>query len=75
MTECVKNIVVLISGAGSNMAALIMASQQENWDDVLGARVVAVISNKTGAEGLALAQALGVATQVLDHKDFESRAA
>ena len=75
MTENVKNIVVLISGAGSNMAALLKASQQENWDDLLGARVVAVISNKPGAEGLVLAQALGVPTQVLDHKDFESRAA
>ncbi len=75
MTEKVNNIVVLISGAGSNMAALIKTAQQENWDGLLGARVVAVISNKPGAEGLALAQALGVATQVLDHKGFESRAA
>jgi phosphoribosylglycinamide formyltransferase-1 len=75
MTEKVKNIVVLISGAGSNMAALIKAAQQENWDDLLGARVVAVISNKPGAKGLLLAQALGAATQVLDHKGFESRAA
>lgn len=75
MTESVKNIVVLISGAGSNMAALIKASQAENWDGLLAARVVAVISNKPDAEGLALAQALGVATQVLDHKGFESRAA
>jgi phosphoribosylglycinamide formyltransferase-1 len=75
MTESVKNIVVLISGAGSNMAALIKASQAENWDGLLAARVVAVISNKPDAEGLALAQALGVPTQGLDHKDFESRAA
>ena len=75
MTESVKNIVVLISGAGSNMAALIKTAQEEHWDELLGARVVAVISNKPGAEGLALAQALGVATQVLDHKGFESRAA
>jgi phosphoribosylglycinamide formyltransferase-1 len=75
MTESVKNIVVLISGAGSNMAALIKAAQEENWDDLLGARVAAVISNKPGVEGLALAQALGVPTQVLDHKDFESRTA
>ncbi len=75
MTERDKNIVVLISGAGSNMAALIKTAQQENWDELLGARVVAVISNKPGAEGLVLAQALGVATQVLDHKDFDSRAA
>ena len=75
MTAKTKNIVILISGAGSNMAALIRAAQQEYWDDLLGARVAAVISNKPGAEGLALAQALGVATQVLDHKGFESRAA
>jgi phosphoribosylglycinamide formyltransferase-1 len=75
MTESVKNIVVLISGAGSNMAALIKTAQEEHWDALLRARVVAVISNKPGAEGLALAQALGVATQVLDHKDFASRAA
>ena len=75
MTERAKNIVILISGAGSNMVALIKAAQEENWDGLLGARVVAVISNKPGAEGLALAQALGVPTQVLDHKDFESRAA
>ncbi len=75
MTESVKNIVVLISGAGSNMAALIKASQEENWEGLLGARVVAVVSNKPGAEGLALAQALGVATQVLDHRGFDSRAA
>lgn len=57
------------------MAALIKTAQEENWDDRLGARVVAVISNKPDAEGLALAQALGVPTQVLDHKGFESRAA
>ena len=75
MTEKAKNIVILISGAGSNMSALINAAQQENWDELLGARVVAVISNQAGAEGLALAQALGVPTQVLDHKGFESRAA
>ena len=75
MTERSKNIVVLISGAGSNMAALIKAAQQENWAGLLGARVVAVVSNKPGAEGLALAQALGVPTQVLDHKGFESRTA
>ena len=75
MTEKTKNIVILISGAGSNMGALIRAAQQEHWEVLLGARVAAVISNQPGAEGLALAQALGVATQVLDHKGFESRAA
>ena len=41
-----KNIVILISGGGSNMAAIVRASQQQEWARRLGARVVAVISNK-----------------------------
>jgi phosphoribosylglycinamide formyltransferase-1 len=75
MTERAKNIVILISGAGSNMAALIQASVQEHWQERLGARVVAVISNKADAVGLALARDLGVPTEVLAHKDFASREA
>jgi phosphoribosylglycinamide formyltransferase-1 len=70
-----KNIVILISGAGSNMEALIRTAKNEQWADLLGARVAAVISNKADAPGLALAQTLGVATEVLDHRGFESRAA
>jgi phosphoribosylglycinamide formyltransferase-1 len=75
MTASLKNIVILISGAGSNMEAIIRAAQNEHWAELLGARVVAVISNKADAPGLPLAQALGVATEVLDHRGFESRAA
>lgn len=75
MTERAKNIVILISGAGSNMAALIRASVQEHWQERLGARVVVVISNKADAAGLALARDLGVPTEVLAHKDFASREA
>ena len=75
MSARLKNIVILISGAGTNMAAIIRAAQTQNWESLLGARVVAVISSHADASGLALAQALGVATQALDHRGFESRAA
>lgn len=68
-----KNIVILISGGGSNMAAILRAAQRERWESALGARVAAVISNKSDAKGLALAQAEGIATRVLDHKAFASR--
>ena len=70
-----KNIVILISGGGSNMAAIIRAAQRERWADNLGARVVAVISNRPDAAGLVLAQELGVAAEALDHKAFDSREA
>jgi phosphoribosylglycinamide formyltransferase 1 len=70
-----KNIVILISGGGSNMAAIVKTAQQQNWADKLGARVAAVLSNKADAKGLALAQAQGIPTAVLDHKHFETREA
>ncbi|OYU31201.1 MAG: phosphoribosylglycinamide formyltransferase [Comamonadaceae bacterium PBBC2] len=68
-----KNIVILISGSGSNMAAIVRAAEQERWADRLQARVAAVISNKADAAGLAYAQERGIATAVLDHKAFASR--
>ena len=70
-----KNIVILISGGGSNMAAIAKAAQKQAWQEKLGARVVAVISNKPEAQGLVVAAGLGLATQVVDHKRFESREA
>ena len=70
-----KNIVILISGSGSNMAAIVQAAQQQAWQQQFGATVAAVISNRPDAAGLQLAQSLGVAAQVLDHRAFESRAA
>jgi phosphoribosylglycinamide formyltransferase-1 len=70
-----KNIVILISGSGSNMAAIARTAQKERWHDKLGVRVAAVISNKAEAKGLALAKAFGIATDVLSHRDFESREA
>lgn len=68
-----KNIVILISGGGSNMAAIVRAAQQGDWAQQYGARVAAVISNKADAKGLQFAQEHGIATAVLDHKAFASR--
>jgi len=70
-----KNIVILISGGGSNMAAIVRTAEREHWEQRLGARVAAVISNRADAKGLEFAKAQGIATQVLDHKTFPSREA
>lgn len=70
-----KNIVILISGGGSNMAAIVRASQQQNWAKQYNARVSAVVSNKAEAKGLVFARDNGIATEVLDHKQFDSREA
>jgi phosphoribosylglycinamide formyltransferase-1 len=70
-----KNIVILISGGGSNMAAIVRAAQQEHWEQRYGARVAAVISNKADAAGLAFARSQGIATVALDHQAFVSREA
>jgi phosphoribosylglycinamide formyltransferase-1 len=68
-----KNIVILISGGGSNMAAIVRAAQRDNWRGRFGAAVQAVISNRPDAGGLAFAREQGIATQVVDHKQFASR--
>jgi phosphoribosylglycinamide formyltransferase 1 len=68
-----KNIVILISGGGSNMAAIVKTAQKEAWRDKYGAQVVAVLSNRADAGGLALAAAQGIATRVVDHKAFSVR--
>lgn len=70
-----KNIVILISGGGSNMAAIVKTAQREDWHAKFGAQVAAVISNKATAGGLAFARDQGLATEVLDHKSFASREA
>ena len=64
-----KNIVILISGGGSNMAAIVRAAQSEQWP----ARIAAVISNKADAGGLAFAEANGIATAVVPSKEFATR--
>ena len=70
-----KNIVILISGGGSNMAAIVRAAQRGHWAERLGAQVAAVVSNRADAGGLAFAREQGIATEVLDHKAFASREA
>jgi phosphoribosylglycinamide formyltransferase 1 len=70
-----KNIVILISGSGSNMKALVHAAAQQQWATAWGARVVAVISNRADAPGLAWAQAQGLATEWVDHQAFANREA
>ncbi|GAA4427863.1 phosphoribosylglycinamide formyltransferase [Acidovorax lacteus] len=70
-----KNIVILISGGGSNMAAIVRTAEREDWARRLGARVAAVVSNKADAGGLAFAREHGIATEVLDHKAYPSREA
>jgi phosphoribosylglycinamide formyltransferase-1 len=65
-----KNIVILISGRGSNMEAVVRALDAEGWP----ARIAAVISNKPDAGGLAFAQARGIPTAVVPSKTFATRA-
>lgn len=63
-----KNIVILISGRGSNMEALLRACAQESWP----ARIAAVISNRADARGLESARAHGVHTAVVDHRAYSA---
>jgi phosphoribosylglycinamide formyltransferase-1 len=67
--RAMKNIVILISGRGTNMESVVRSAQAEQWP----ARIAAVISNKAEAAGLAFAQANGIATAVVPSKDFASR--
>ena len=66
-----KNIVILISGRGSNMEAIVRACASEGWN----ARIAAVVSNRPDAKGLEFAQARGIPTAVVDHKAFATREA
>jgi phosphoribosylglycinamide formyltransferase-1 len=60
-----KTLVILISGRGSNMEALL--------DAKLPARIAAVVSNEPRAGGLETAQKRGIATAVVNHRDFSDR--
>ncbi|RUO60629.1 phosphoribosylglycinamide formyltransferase [Pseudidiomarina insulisalsae] len=64
-----KRIVVLISGSGTNMQAIVEACKAGRIDG----EVVAVISNKPGVAGLDKAERAGIHTAVLSHKDFPTR--
>ena len=65
-----QRIVVLISGRGSNMQALVERCDEEGWP----ARVVAVVSNRPDASGLAWAAQRGLATAAVDHRRHAERA-
>mgnify|MGYP003384359927 CR=1 FL=1 len=64
--EAGKRLAILISGRGSNMAALIRAAQAPDFPG----RVVLVLSNNPDAEGLAFAAANGIATHSIDHRNY-----
>jgi phosphoribosylglycinamide formyltransferase-1 len=68
-----KNIVILVSGGGSNMAAIVRAARREHWAQLYGAEVAAVVSNRPDAGGLAFAREQGIATAVVDHKQYARR--
>ena len=59
-----KKIVILISGRGSNMQAIVQAAQSQAWP----AQIVAVISNKPDAAGLQFAASQGITTAVVESK-------
>ena len=69
-----KNIVILISGGGSNMAAIVQAAHAQQWAQRFNAKVSAVISNKADAKGLLFAREHGIATAVVDHTAFSTTA-
>ncbi|HEX5779819.1 MAG TPA: phosphoribosylglycinamide formyltransferase [Xanthobacteraceae bacterium] len=64
-----RRVGILISGRGSNMAALIEAARAPDYP----AEVVVVISNEPDAAGLAFAATRGVPTAIVNHRDFASR--
>jgi phosphoribosylglycinamide formyltransferase 1 len=70
-----QSIVILISGSGSNMQAIVRAAKTENWELHYNARITSVISNQPEAKGLAWAQSQGITTQVIDHKTYAERQA
>jgi phosphoribosylglycinamide formyltransferase-1 len=66
-----KRIVILISGRGSNMEAIVQRCAEQGWP----AQVVAVVANRPQAGGLAWAAAQGIATALVDHKAYTAREA
>jgi phosphoribosylglycinamide formyltransferase-1 len=64
-----KRIVILISGRGSNMQAMLKVAALERWP----AQIAAVISNQPTAAGLDVARAAGIATSAINHRDYPDR--
>lgn len=71
MTTPRRRVAILISGRGSNMSALIEAAREAGYP----AEIALVVSNRPDAAGLAFAAESGIATAIVDHKNFPSREA
>lgn len=69
--RAMKSIVILISGRGSNMQAIMRAAASEKWP----ARIAAVISNRPQAAGLQVAAEAGIPVVVVDHLGYPDREA
>ena len=69
LTRVMKRIVILISGRGSNMEAVVRACAAEGWP----ARVAAIISNRPDAAGLEFARQQGIPAEAVDHRAFAQR--
>lgn len=67
--RAMKRIVILISGRGSNMEAMLRVAAAEQWPG----QIVAVISNKASAAGLQTAKAAGIAARVVEHVAYPDR--
>lgn len=67
--QAMRNIVILISGRGTNMRAIVEAARNEHWP----AKIAAVISNKPGAEGLDFAASHQIPTAVVANADYPTR--
>lgn len=65
-----KRIVILISGRGSNMEAIMRTAAADRWP----VQIAAVISNKPGAGGLEVARSAGIPIVVVNHRDYPDRA-
>jgi phosphoribosylglycinamide formyltransferase-1 len=70
-----RPLVILISGTGSNMQAIVRAAERGRWQARYQAAVARVISNRPDAKGLAWAAEQGIPTAVVDHRAFPSREA
>lgn len=73
MQNATQSIVILISGGGSNMAAIVRAAQKEGWTQRYGAQVACVISNHSSARGLLWAREQGIPTELVDHNSYANR--
>ncbi len=67
--RAMRKIVILISGRGSNMEAILRAAAAEQWP----AKIAAVISNKAGAAGLQTAEAAGIPAVTVEHRNYADR--